>query len=135
MDYLEQINLDDLSLKVAELAIRKANKDLKTYSEYFEKNKSMKFKIGQVVRMLEHSIMDNLMGETDEYYVVSPREYNVEWNDEVNYYLTRSDKNTLLGARESEILAVDLDLNDLPKNVKELSLYIGGVELRFKTFT
>ena len=135
MDYLEQIDLDDLSLKVAELAIRKANKDLKTYSEYFEKNKSMKFKIGQVVRMPEHSIMDNLMGETDEYYVVSPREYNVEWNDEVNYYLTRSDKNTFLGARESEILAVDLDLNDLPKNVKELSLYIGGVELRFKTFT
>lgn len=135
MDYLEQIDLDDLSLKVAELAIRKANKDLKTYSEYFEKNKSMKFKIGQVVRMPEHSIMDNLMGENDEYYVVSPREYNVEWNDEVNYYLTRLDKNTLLGARESEILAVDLDINDLPKNVKELSLYIGGVELRFKTFT
>ena len=135
MDYLEQIDLDDLSLKVNELAIRKANKDLKTYSEYFEKNKSMKFKIGQVVRMPEHSIMDNLMGENDEYYVVSPREYNVEWNDDVNYYLTRLDKNTLLGARESEILAVDLDFNDLPKNVKELSIYIGGVELRFKTFT
>ena len=135
MDYLEQIDLDDLSLKVAELAIRKANKDLKTYREYFEKNKSMKFKIGQVVRMPEHSVMDNLMGENDEYYVVSPREYNVEWNDEVNYYLTRLDKNTLLGARESEIFAVDLDFNDLPKNVKELSLYIGGVELRFKTFT
>lgn len=135
MDYLEQINLDDLSLKVAELAIRKANKDLRTCREYFEKNKSMKFKIGQVVRMPKHSIMDNLMGETDEYYVVSPREYNVEWNDEVNYYLTRLGKNTLLGARESEILAVDLDFNDLPKNVKELSIYIGGVELRFKTFT
>lgn len=135
MNYLNEINFDDLAEKVASLAIKKANDDLAKYREYIKKNKRMKFSIGQIVKKVRNSVMDGLMGENEEYYVISPFEYNPIWNDEVNYYLTRLGKQTLLGVRESEIEAVKVDINSMPDEVKKFYFRIGGVDLEFKTFT
>lgn len=135
MNYLDDIDFEDVAKKVIDLALIKANNDLEKLRKYLDKNKSMKFKIGEVVKKTRFSVMDGLMNEHDEYYVISPFEYNVDWNNEVNYYLTRSDKSTLLGVRESEIEHVNLPIDSIPNEVKKIYFHIGGVKIPLKSFT
>lgn len=112
--YLDNLDLSELTKAICEKAIYKANIDLKRIQQYIDKNKSMKFKIGQIVRKTQNRPLDSVMDCLDDYYVVSPFEYNPDWNSETNYYLTRLDKQTLLGVRESEIESVDSDTLNLP---------------------
>lgn len=132
--YLDNLDLSELTKAICEKAIYKANIDLKRIQDYIDKNKSMKFKIGQIVRKTENRPLDSVMGCLDDYYVVSPFEYNPDWNSETNYYLTRLDKQTLLGVRESEIESVDSDTLDLPEAVKKIIFNIGGVKMEFASF-